>query len=91
MNDYLTMQRMRLEHERDAIVSSVHANAVRVIDAAHPILRYLEVDDLKAARTRVAELAQLLPQYLAPIDEHLKEAEIVARFAANMECEEPAR
>jgi hypothetical protein len=73
-----------LQQARERVRCEAWFAAARVRDTAAQILVELDADNLSAARTRFSELAQRLPQFLAPIDEHLKEAEIVARFAANM-------
>jgi len=84
MNSYLAMQQQILADVREQVKRDARHAAARVRDTAAQILVEIDADDLATARARFSELAHLLPQYLAPIDDHLKEAEIVARIAANM-------
>lgn len=93
MNTYLAMKQRILKNDRERVRKDAVLAAARVNDTALRILADLERDDIASARTAFSELAQLLPQHLAPIDDHLKEAEIVARFVANMAepSEEAAR
>ena len=91
MNPYLAMQQRMIEKARKNVRSAARDAAIRIREAAETIVKRLDGDDLKGARTILSTVAQLLPQYLAPIDDHLKEAEIVGRFAANMDAEKIAR
>lgn len=91
MNPYLAMQQRMIQQARDRVKREARFAAARVRDTAAQILVELDADNLGVARTRFAELAQLLPQHLAPIDDHLKEADIIGRFAANMLNEQAAR
>lgn len=91
MNTYLEMQQRVIAQARKNVRSDTRDAAIRIREAAETIVNRLDGDDVKGARTIFSTLTQLLPQYLAPIDDHLKEAEIVGRFAANMADEEVAR
>ena len=84
MNAYLAMQQRVVQQARERVTREARFAAARLRDTAAQILVELDADNLGTARTRFSELAQLLPQHLAPIDDHLKEAEIVARLAANL-------
>ena len=84
MNPYVELQQCLMHSAREQVRRDARSAAARVRDAAQRILADLDADDLGATRARFRELACLLPQYLQPIDDHLKEAEVVARFAANL-------
>jgi len=91
MSSYLDMQLRLVQQAREKILDDARDAGRAIRDLGDALFFDLDHGDLEAARTRLAELAQRIPQYLAPIDHHLKEADIVKRLAANLRTEEAAR
>src|SRR5262249_46173962 len=81
---YLTTQVRRVESDGAVALRDALRVADRLSDVATRIVADVDRRDLGAIRARLRELIHVLPHDFAQVDDHLKEAEIFRRLAADV-------
>ncbi len=81
---YLTTQIRRVEADGAVVLRDALRVADRLSDVAAKIVADVDRRDLGAIRARLRELIHVLPHDFTNVDDHLKEAEIFRRLAADV-------